>query len=112
MNFLAPPKGIFGEVQEGVHLVWNIFGMIGAILFASRFWIQWLQAEKNQYSFFSTYFWVISLIGSSLCLLYFIHILDWVSVANYSFGIIPYIRNLFLIRRERLSEMTEQNRLG
>lgn len=110
--FLAQSHFLIGEIdwirtptkpnqlhREHHALVWHLIGTIGAILFASRFWIQWWMAEKLQQSTLTPTFWWISIVGSLLCLVYFIEIRDTVSILNYSFGLIPYFRNLMLITK-------------
>lgn len=87
-----------GEIYH-VALGWQILGMIGSSLFASRFWYQWWKAEKNQKSQLDSFFWKLSISGNLLVLLYVIIIQDTVSIINYSFGIIPYARNLILLHR-------------
>lgn len=84
-----------GHLQ--VAFIWHLIGFLGLILFGSRFWIQWWCAEKQKASYLSGSFWWISLIGESLCLIYFLRIQDPVNSIGPAFGLIPYIRNLMLI---------------
>jgi lipid-A-disaccharide synthase len=93
------PAGFSSNSRE-VSWLWHLFGSLGCLLFASRFWIQWIEAEKCQESQLKKNFWLISILGSLAALLYFLHIKDWVSTLNYSFGLIPYVRNLLLVNRE------------
>ena len=79
----------------------HIAGIGGQLLFASRFWIQWWLAEKQHRSELTAAFWWISLAGTMLSLTYFIAIQDPVSILHNSFGMIPYFRNLVLIRRTK-----------
>lgn len=87
------------HTADSVSVYWHIFGFLGAFLFSSRFWIQWIQAEKNQKSTLGKSFWWISLAGASLAIAYFIRLGDLVNILGYGFGIIPYARNLILINR-------------
>lgn len=82
-------------------LPWHILGGIGAGLFASRFWLQWWEAEQHQRSTLSRSFWWISIIGSVLSLTYFVRLGDVVGICNYAFGLIPAVRNLMLLARSR-----------
>ena len=84
--------------RTGVSLSWHLLGIGGAILFASRFWLQWWQIEKHKISYLSTSFWWTSVIGALLTLGYGIRIGDWVIILGYGTGIIPYIRNLMLMK--------------
>lgn len=99
------PKGIWWNKEEkSVSLIWHMMGIIGLILFASRFWVQWIQSEFEKKSILGSSFWWLSLIGSILCLTYFIHIKDPVNFIGPLFGLVPYLRNLMLIRKTKLSE--------
>jgi lipid-A-disaccharide synthase len=89
-----------------VHFKWHALGFIGQSLFASRFWIQWLQCEKSQVSQLPKLFWWISIIGTFVSLIYFVHIGDIVSTVNYGFGLIPYVRNLLLIRSSKIESQS------
>jgi lipid-A-disaccharide synthase-like uncharacterized protein len=76
---------------------WVLVGTSGTLIFGSRFWIQWWQTEHHPKKQFSVIFWVLSIIGSLLCLIYSIKTRDTVSIVNFSFGLPPYVRNLFLL---------------
>lgn len=84
---------------ENAPFLWHLLGLGGMVLFSSRFWIQWWHAEKMKVSALGKPFWWMSLAGSILSLLYFIRLADVVNVVGYGVGIIPYIRNLMLIKK-------------
>lgn len=77
----------------------HMIGFFGMSLFASRFWIQWWQAEREKKSTLHPSFWWMSLIGGGLSLFYFIQLRDPVNILSYGLGMLPYIRNLMLIKR-------------
>lgn len=89
---------------------WNILGMIGQALFTSRFVIQWFQSERARRSFIPVAFWYCSLGGGMTLLAYAIYREEPVFIAGQAFGLVVYIRNLYLIflerRRERLAGET------
>ncbi len=89
-----------------VSLTWNMIGFFGTFLFASRFWLHWWRAEKDQKNALNTHFWIISIVGSLFALAYFIRINDVVNIIGYSAGVIPYLRNLFLFNRPKVKELT------
>src|ERR1700722_6955471 len=96
---MRPPTMLWKETQaERATFFWHLVGFGGMILFSSRFWIQWWHAEKMNESKLGRLFWWMSLVGSLLSLLYFIRLSDLVNIAGYGVGIIPYIRNLMLIK--------------
>jgi lipid-A-disaccharide synthase len=85
---------------ESIHWFWHLVGATGIFLFASRFWIQWWDAEMKKNSALGVTFWVFSLLGSLLSIGYFFKIGDWVNLISPLFGLIPYYRNLVLIYRK------------
>lgn len=86
---------------EKASFFWHFLGTFGMILFSSRFWIQWWCAEKSQKSYLGPVFWWLSLSGEILSLLYFIRIFDPVHILAPALGLIPCIRNLMLIAKEK-----------
>jgi lipid-A-disaccharide synthase-like uncharacterized protein len=88
---------------------WHLIGFIGLALFSSRFWIQWWCAEKQRKSYLSRSFWWISLIGESLCLIYFLKIHDPVNSIGPACGLIPYVRNLMLIYKKQPIDVFTKN---
>lgn len=85
--------------NEHLHIAgyWHVIGFVGIVLFASRFWVQWWDAERHKKSRLGSAFWWISLVGDLLCLFYFAQIQDPVNLIGPALGLIPYIRNLVLI---------------
>lgn len=79
-------------------LAWHVMGAIGACLFASRFWVQWYQAEVRQQSRLTATFWWLSMVGNILSLAYFGRIGDTVSIINNAFCTVPALRNLMLLK--------------
>lgn len=84
-----------------VSWIWHAFGFLGYLLFSSRFWVQWWEAEKAQASRLELPFWWLSLSGAVLSLLYFFYIRDPVNLIGPLIGLIPYIRNLMLIYKAK-----------
>lgn len=82
---------------EPISSFWHVIGFCGLILFASRFWLQWWDAERKQTSQLGLLFWWVSLIGDVLTLVYFFKIKDPVNLIGPVFGLVPYIRNLMLV---------------
>ncbi len=87
--------------ETSIHSFWHVLGFAGLILFASRFWIQWWNAEQKQSSHLGPFFWWASLIGDLLTLLYFFRIKDSVNLIGPVLGLIPYVRNLVLLYRSQ-----------
>jgi len=109
-DWIRTPTKFFDEGRVHHSLGWHLLGAFSGMLFASRFWVQWWQAEHRQRSELRSAFWWLSIAGSVLSLTYFIHIQDIVSIFNQSFGLVPYIRNLMLINRQRFQISTSKER--
>ncbi len=88
---------------EGISIFWgwHLFGAACTFLFASRFWVQWVVSERRGVSQLSESFWILSLVGSSLSLIYFMKIQDRVSLFYALLGMVPYARNLILLARSK-----------
>jgi lipid-A-disaccharide synthase-like uncharacterized protein len=80
---------------------WLVVGFVGQALFSMRFLLQWLKSEREGRSVIPVAFWYFSLAGSLALLAYAIHRLDPVFILGQSAGIVIYLRNLYLISRER-----------
>jgi lipid-A-disaccharide synthase-like uncharacterized protein len=79
---------------------WKIVGMIGNLIFFSRFFVQWYATEKLKRVVVPVAFWWLSLIGSLVLLTYGLFKLkDSVVILAYAFTWIPYIRNLIIHHR-------------
>ena len=76
-------------------------GIIGQSLFFMRFFWQWIVSEKEKRSVIPVNFWYFSLFGSFFLLIYAVLRRDIVFIIGQSTGLIIYVRNLFLIQREK-----------
>jgi len=87
--------------------LWHVLGFTGLILFNSRFWVQWWGAELQHQSYLGPAFWWLSLIGDTLCLAYFARLGDPVNLVGPLFGLIPYIRNLMLLKKTKQTALSQ-----
>lgn len=76
-------------------------GIVGQVIFFSRFIVQWLNSEKEGKSVMPVSFWYLSLGGSFILLVYAVAVKDPVFIAGQSAGFIIYLRNLYFIALER-----------
>ena len=83
---------------------WLYLGFIAQALFTGRFIVQWIASERAGKSVIPIHFWLLSLSGSALLLVYAIHLKDPVFIVGQSAGCFVYIRNLMLLRKERNAE--------
>ncbi|WP_353662256.1 lipid-A-disaccharide synthase N-terminal domain-containing protein [Hydrogenimonas sp. SS33] len=74
-------------------LVW---GSAGQVLFTFRFVYQWFFSERARRSHLPLGFWIISLAGSSMILLYAVLRRDPVLFLGQIFGFVVYLRNVRL----------------
>ena len=95
----APQSFGFENEAAVVPLALHIVGVIGLIAYSLRFWVQWLQSEKNQKSELTEAFWQLSLFGALLSCAYFAFLLDWVNAIGPLIALIPYFRNVWLIHK-------------
>jgi len=81
--------------------MWLIIGFAAQALFTGRFVVQWIYSEKHGKSLIPLAFWYFSIAGGVSLLIYAIHRQDPVFIAGQAGGLIVYVRNLFLIRKDR-----------
>ena len=95
-SYLEP---IFGEWLYVDSHWWTVIGFLGAGIFGSRFLLQWLQSEKERRLVVPWYFWYLSFWGSTLNMIYFIHLDKAPLILGNCFLPILYARNLVLLHR-------------
>jgi len=81
-------------------LLWISFGLIGQIMFTSRFIVQWIASERARRSVVTRSFWLFSILGSSMLSIYAIYRRDPVFILGQVPGIFIYFRNLIIMRNE------------
>ncbi len=77
----------------------KIWGVAGQLVFTGRFVVQWLDSEARSESVFSAPFWIISVVGSSMIVVYAVLRRDPVLLLGQAGGVVIYVRNLVLGRR-------------
>ena len=78
-------------------MLWVIFGLLGQLIFFSRWVVQWIASERNSKSVIPTHFWWFSLFGGLITFVYAYHISSFPFMLAQFTGIIIYIRNIYLI---------------
>lgn len=89
------------NITSPVGIAWVLLGLLGQVAFAGRMVFQWLVSEKQGRSVVPVGFWWMSLIGATMMLVYFVWRRDIVGVLGQTTGWMIYLRNLWLIHRER-----------
>ncbi len=95
----TPTMPWYEAPAQKFHVAWHVLGTLGIFLFASRFWIQWWHAEMSQESSLGMSFWWLSIVGAIIALLYFIRLNDYVHILGHGMAVVPYVRNIQLIKR-------------
>jgi len=85
--------------NEAIPLWLLLLGSIAQVIFTTRFIVQWLHSEKNKESSLPFSFWLLSLIGSILIIIYAVIRRDPVLFVGHIFGAFVYIRNLKLLKK-------------
>lgn len=76
-----------------------IVGLIGQGMFSMRFIVQWLASERAGKSVIPFSFWIFSLGGSFLLLLYALYRRDPIFILGQAPNLLIYSRNIWLIKR-------------
>jgi len=79
--------------------IWATIALVGQMVFAGRFILQWIVSEYKKKSHVPVAFWFISLAGSLILLSYAIHIKNPIFMLGFSLNTLIYMRNLHLIYR-------------
>lgn len=87
--------------NKEIPLILLIWGSVAQIIFTFRFVYQWIYSEKYKESSLPKGFWILSLIGSIMILIYAIYRKDPVLLFGHSIGCFAYLRNLVLLRNEK-----------
>ena len=92
--------------NEDIPLWMLIMGSAGQVIFTLRFVYQLFYSVKKGESVLPLGFWIISLSGSSIIIIYALLRLDPVLILGQSFGFIAYIRNIALHKKhnEQISQ--------
>jgi lipid-A-disaccharide synthase-like uncharacterized protein len=80
---------------------WLAFGLIAQLLFASRFLVQWIASERAGKSVVPFAFWIFSMGGGLMTLVYGIVRREPVIIFGQGLATIIYVRNIMLIFREK-----------
>ena len=75
-------------------------------LFTARFLVQWIASERAGRSVIPLAFWIFSIGGGLLLLVYALYRKDPVFIAGQAFGVFVYLRNLHFVMRERKAAAT------
>lgn len=99
-------RGLLGffNITGWGKLAWVLLGLGGQGAFFGRMLVQWVASEKSRASVVPEAFWWLSLVGGLSLFAYFVWRVDFVGVLGQSTGIVVYVRNLRLIRKQQRRE--------
>jgi lipid-A-disaccharide synthase-like uncharacterized protein len=80
---------------------WVVLGFFAQALFTMRFLLQWIASERAGRSVIPLSFWIFSIGGGLLLLVYALYRRDAVFIAGQAFGVFVYLRNLYFVLRDR-----------
>lgn len=86
--------------NEQIPLWLLLLGSGAQVIFTFRFIYQWFYSEKIKESVLPLGFWILSLTGASLILIYAVLRKDPVLLIGHLIGSVIYIRNIILSRRQ------------
>ena len=86
--------------NEDIPLWLLLLGIFSQLLFTFRFIYQWIYSEKTKTSQLPVGFWRLSVAGASLILTYAIFRQDPVLFVGHIAGLIIYIRNIFIWKKQ------------
>ena len=86
--------------NDAIPLGLLIWGSVAQIIFTLRFIYQWIYSEKNKISTLPFGFWLLSLIGSIMILIYAILRKDPVLLVGHLMGSAIYFRNILLLKKQ------------
>ncbi|MCW5519223.1 lipid-A-disaccharide synthase N-terminal domain-containing protein [Aureitalea sp. L0-47] len=90
--------------KENIPLWLLILGIVSQVIFTLRFVYQWLYSERTKTSQLPVGFWRMSVLGASLILTYAIFRKDPVLFIGHIAGLIIYIRNIFIWKKQFRAE--------
>jgi len=82
---------------------WVLFGFGAQFMFTARFLVQWIASERRRKSYVPVAFWYLSIVGAVMLLSYAVFWKqDPVVALGQTTGGFIYVRNLMLLRNERM----------
>jgi lipid-A-disaccharide synthase-like uncharacterized protein len=80
---------------------WLAFGIVAQLLFTARFIVQWIASEKAGRSVMPMAFWVFSITGGMMTLVYGLVKREPIIILGQALAVGIYVRNIMFVIRER-----------
>lgn len=84
---------------DNISLPLLVFGSVGQIIFTLRFIYQWWYSRSRNESILPSGFWILSLAGATITIIYGVFRRDPVLIIGHGAGFFAYARNLWLSKR-------------
>ena len=78
---------------------WLAFGLAAQLLFTARFLVQWFVSEKAGRSVVPLSFWILSIAGGTMLLIYGLVRREPIIILGQGLAVVIYVRNIMLIRK-------------
>ena len=88
-----------GLVRFDRGLVWLVIGFVVTVGWTARFVVQWWASERTGVSHLPAAFFHVGLVSAVLLTVYAVSQVDWVKMFAFGTTVVPYARNLVLMRR-------------
>jgi lipid-A-disaccharide synthase-like uncharacterized protein len=79
---------------------WLAFGIVAQLMFTARFLVQWFVSERAGKSIMPFAFWIFSLLGGLMTLVYGLVRREPIIILGQSLALVIYVRNIMLIQKE------------
>ena len=83
--------------------VWLAFGVVAQLLFTARFVVQWLASERAGQSVIPVAFWILSIVGGGMTLVYGLVRREPSIIMGQILAVAIYVRNLMLIVKNKVA---------
>lgn len=98
---LGPDHGLV-HFQRSVP--WLVVGYLGTLGWTGRFVVQWWESERTGVAHLPAAFFYVGVVAATLLFAYALHERDWVNTFGFGLTLVPYARNLVLLRRRAAAD--------
>lgn len=114
MSFIADMASTWTQWWASVtttQIVWLLVGLLGQVMFAGRWFIQWIASERVRQAIVPETFWYFSLIGGIMVLAYGLYKREPVIIIG-QFGVFIYARNIYFLWQDKKNEASQASKSG
>ena len=98
---LGPDHGL---VHFKRSLPWLVVGYVGTLGWTGRFVVQWWESERTGVAHLPAAFFYVGVVAAAFLFAYALHERDWVNTFGFGLTLVPYARNLVLMRRRAAAD--------